>query len=153
MKNYNPILSIFKIILTFCILTFYVGCGTEDSTVDCMPRSNVNASYSLNLPQFVNLNIDQRYVVLDADGTNGSRGIILFNTGSQIRAYDRNAPHICPTANSTLVVVDDIIIECPEDGAQWMLRSGEPLNTQTNGRSPRQLYVERVGNDIFITSN
>ncbi|MGI9526461.1 MAG: hypothetical protein ACR2MS_05055 [Weeksellaceae bacterium] len=152
MKSFNSLLSAFMTFIIFCFLTFYTSCRNEDTVVNCVPPSYVEASYNLDLPLFANLRQTHGYVVLEPDGTNGSRGIIIVNTGSRFVAYDRNAPHICPSANSTLVVKDDIIIECPEDGAQWMLYKGEPLNEQTNGRTPRQFYVNLIGSDLIITN-
>lgn len=153
MLNKSSFNHLLKFIIIFCFLPFYMACSNEDTSIDCVPVSNVKASYDLNFPKFINLRIPQSYVVLDADGTNGSRGVILFNTGNnRFIAYDRNAPHICPTAKSSLIVKDDIIIECPEDGAQWILQTGQPLNDKTQGRSPRQFYVQVIGNSLMISN-
>ena len=139
---------------TFIILFFLgicISCSNDDSTVNCIPNVNVAAQYNLNLPSFSNLNYPNGYVTLPADGTNGSRGVIIVNTGNGYNAYDRNAPHLCPDSNTTIIVQEDIKIICPQDGAEWVLRTGQPLNDQTNGRTPRRFYTSLDGNILTIT--
>lgn len=128
-----------------------ISCNDDDSTVNCFPDVNVAAQYNLSLPSFANLNFPNGYVILEPDGTNGSRGMIIVNTGNGFNAYDRNAPHICPSDNTTLTVQDEIRIVCPADGAEWVLRTGQPLNDQTNGRSPRRFYTSVSGNILTVS--
>ena len=51
---------------------------------------------------------------------------MVRNNGG-FKVYDRNAPHICPDANTTLSVAENIKIVCPKDGAEWILLTGEPV--------------------------
>ena len=57
----------------------------------------------------------------------GTRGLILVKTGTGFKIYDRNAPHLCPDTNTTLIVQDRIKIVCPKDGAEWILQDGTPI--------------------------
>ena len=129
----------------------WLSCNPDDTTVDCLPQEHVAAQYNLNLPAYAILQYTGGYYVFPPDGTNGSRGVIVVNTGAGYRAYDRNAPHICPSNNSTLMVKEDIKLVCPADGAEWILRSGEPLNDQTQGRTPRRFYTQVEANILTIT--
>ena len=137
-------------LLTFFLSVICISCNEEDSNVNCIPNVNVSAQYNLGLPAYSDLNMPNGYVVLEPDGTNGSRGVIIVNTGTGYNAYDRNAPQLCPSANSTLMVEDDIKMVCPQDGAEWVLRSGQPLNDATQGRSPRKFYTQLNGNVLMI---
>lgn len=143
---------IFKFIfLTIFFSGICISCSDDDTTVNCIPNVNVAAQYNLSLPSFANISYPNGYVVLSPDGTNGSRGVIIVNTGSGYNAFDRNAPQICPGENTTLIVEDDIKIVCPEDGAEWVLRSGQPLNDATEGRTPRRFNTSVEGNILTIT--
>lgn len=123
----------------------------DEGFVSCLPRTEVNASYSLLMPYFANLYNPNGYVVLTPDGTNGTRGMIIINTGSGYRAYDRNAPHLCPDTHTTLQVENDMKLVCPADGAEWLLLTGAPLNDATQGRVPLQYRVTLVGTTLNIT--
>ena len=141
----------FPINFIFFISFICLSCNDDDTTVNCVPYFNVSAQYNLNLPAYSILNMPNAYIELDADGTNGNRGVIIVNTGNGFNAYDRNAPHICPSPTSTLIVRDDIKLFCPQDGADWVLRSGQPLNDETQGRTPRMFYTQLTGNILTIT--
>jgi len=151
MKHFKIHIFLKLIILTFFFSVICVSCSDEDTAVDCIPYVSVHAQYNLSLPFYSDLNMPNGYVELPPDGTNGSRGVIIVNTGNGFNAYDRNAPQICPSPNSTLVVEDDIKIVCPQDGAEWVLRSGQPLNDATQGRTPRRFYTQLDGYVLTIT--
>ena len=151
MKHFKNYININFIFLTFFFSVICMSCNDEDSTVSCIPIVNVSAQYNLSLPAYSDLNMPNGYVVLASDGTNGSRGVIIVNTGNGYNAYDRNAPHLCPSPESTLVVREDIKIVCLQDGAEWVLRSGQPLNDATQGRTPRKFYTHMSGNVLTIT--
>ena len=138
-----------KLIVILLIIISCGSCDSDQGRINCSPKSYVNAHYNLNLGQFAPLS-SVGYVVLDRDGTNGVSGLIIVNTGLNIFAYDRNAPHICPEPNTILQVVDDIKVVCPKDGAEWALNSGVPLNDATNGIPLYQYRVVREGNFISI---
>ncbi|AQY21314.1 hypothetical protein AB406_0354 [Riemerella anatipestifer] len=81
----------------------------------------------------------------------GTRGLILVRTGtSTFKAYDRNAPHICPASDTTLEVKDDIKIVCPKDGAEWILLMGQP--TKVSQVSPKTYftYYDAASNVLTI---
>lgn len=143
-KNY------LKLIIVSFLMICVSACNNDQGRSSCMPHSYVNARYSLNTPQLIPLQSPMGYVVLNPDGTNGGRGLILVNTGARFLAYDRNAPQICPTAKSTLEVVDGLRVVCPEDGAEWILNTGMPVNPATNGVPLYQYAVQREGNFILI---
>ena len=144
--------KIHKFILFFIFFScICISCSDDDTTVNCIPNVNVAAQYNLNLPSFLPLNYPNGYVQLPSDGTNGDRGVIIVNTGNGFLAFDRNAPHTCPAGNTTLEVRDDIRIVCPADGAEWALRNGQPLNDQTNGRTPRRFFTTIEGSILTLT--
>lgn len=142
--------TLLKYLIISFLIIYVSGCDNDQGRVTCMPRSYVNARYALNTPQMIPLQSPAGYVVLNPDGTNGGRGLIIVNTGARYLAFDRNAPHICPTAKSTLEVVDGLKVVCPEDGAEWMLNTGMPLKSETKGIPLYQYTVQQEGNFILI---
>ena len=67
----------------------------------------------------------------------GTRGLIVVNTGTGFKVYDRNAPHLCPDSNTTLEVQNNMKIVCPKDGAEWILTDGTPIK---NTNMPPKTY-------------
>lgn len=150
MKKYNLHKKAINIIALIIVSVIYTSCNDTQSSSSCMPKSSVSAAYNLNLPLYNTLLTPNSYVELSADGTNGGRGIIIVNTGSGYRAYDRNAPHICPTTNSTLTVENSSVVVCPEDDSQWLLLTGQPLNDTTDGYALYQYTVTQSGSYLYI---
>jgi len=113
------------LILTFSTLSI-LSCESREETVSCFPHQQVGVQIFLNLPRFQPLQHPGGWVYLDDPGS-GARGLIVIRTTTGFNVYDRNAPHLCPGPETTLEVKDDIKIICPQDGAEWMLLTGQPL--------------------------
>lgn len=122
------------------------SCNSDEGQLNCNPAYAISASININLPLYSELET-RGWTYVGGEGT-GTRGIIVVKTNSGYKAYDRNAPHICPTLNSTLEVVDDIKLYCEEDGAEWILLTGQPLHTAD--RAPRVYQAVRNGDIINI---
>ncbi len=103
-----------KVILVSVFAGLFQGCNSDDGTVSCVPNTIVNVSININLPLYSNLNNPGGWVYVEG-ATAGSRGLIVVRTASSFKAYDRNAPHICPGAETTLYVKNDISIVCDAD--------------------------------------
>lgn len=131
---------------------FCMSCSGDDGIINCIPREEVNARYNLSLPYYNTLNHPGGYHVFASDGTNGSKGIIVVNVGNSFKAYDRNAPHICPSSNTTLVVENGTKVICPSDSATWILTNGQPLNDATKGRPLIQYRTSKSGDDLMISN-
>ncbi len=130
------------------MLFFFVSCE-NDTQNDCVPRVSINRVLNLSLPLYSPLQNPGSWVYVDGEGA-GTRGLIVINRGGgRYAAYDRNAPHMCPTTNSTLVVVDDIKIYCPNDEAEWNLYTGEPIKIAN--RPPTTYLATMNGNNLIIT--
>lgn len=141
-------LRVFGFFVTVLILGILNGCSDDDGQKDCNRQYNIAASINVNLPLYNNLEIGSGWAPVDGEGT-GTNGLIVVKlTDGTYRAYDRNAPHICPTANSRLEVIDDIKLFCPEDGAEWILLTGQPIKIAD--RAPRIYQAVRTGNIIDI---
>lgn len=130
------------------LIGFTISCSDDDGQKSCNPAYAISASINVNLPLYSELET-RGWTYVGGEGT-GTRGIIVVKTTSGYKAYDRNAPHICPTPNSTLEVIDDIKLYCEEDGAEWILLTGEPILIAD--RSPRVYQAVRTG-DIINISN
>jgi nitrite reductase/ring-hydroxylating ferredoxin subunit len=127
MKKTFSIISFF-ILLTFSLLNVN-SCSSREDTVSCFPDTPINVTL---LPShYFNLQTQQwTYVEMDGAGT---RGLIVVKNGNTYRAYDRNAPHICP-GNDTTLNVEFPFVVCPKDNAKWNILDGGPLEV-----SPRAL--------------
>lgn len=146
MKFIKTILN--SVSFVFIILTL-LNCQSDDGTVSCVPSYTISKSINLSMPLYVNLNNPGGWIYLEGINT-GSRGLIVVNTGVGYKAYDRNAPHICPTGKSTIYVKDNLKMVCDEDGSEWILTTGQP--TKVANRSPRTFQVIANGNQLLITN-
>ena len=146
MKFIKTILN--NVFLLF-ILFGVTACKSDDGTVSCVPLSTVSRTINITLPLYYNLNNPGGWIYLDGINS-GTRGLIVVNVGNGYKVYDRNAPHICPTAKSTIDVVDNIKMYCEEDGSEWILTSGQPVKVAN--RSPRTYQAILSGQNLIITN-
>ena len=119
-------LKAFFILLIFSLLSLVISCESRTETVSCLPSQIINVQLNLNLPAYRNLNTMGGWIYIN-EQQSGTRGLIVVNTGTGFKVYDRNAPHLCPDANTTLEVQNNIKIVCPKDGAEWILQDGTPI--------------------------
>ena len=117
---------LFPILLIFSSLNLH-SCNSREETVSCFPNVPINVVLNLNLPAYYDLQSTNGYIYVNEQQC-GTRGLIVVKTTNGFKVYDRNAPHICPDNNTTLVVENNIKIVCPKDNASWILITGEPTN-------------------------
>ena len=120
------VLKAFFILLVFSLLSLVISCESRAETVSCFPSQIINVQLNLNLPAYAN-DLNTKGWIYINEQQSGTRGLILVKTGTGFKIYDRNAPHLCPDANTTLEVKDRIKIVCPKDGAEWILQDGTPI--------------------------
>ena len=125
MKIFSALKSFF-ILLIFSLLSLVISCESRAETVSCFPSQIINVQLYTSLPAYRNLNTMGGWIYINKQQS-GTRGLIVVNTGTGFKVYDRNAPHLCPDANTTLIVQNDIKIVCPKDGAEWILQDGTPI--------------------------
>ena len=147
MKFIKTILN--KSLILGLLFISILSCRTDEGTVSCVPTYTISRTINLNLPLYVNLNNPGGWIYLNGLNS-GTRGLIVVNTGVGFKAYDRNAPHICPTANTTIYVKDDLKMVCDEDGSEWILTSGQPIKVAN--RAPRTYQAILNGNQLIVTN-
>jgi len=129
-----------------------MSCNEDDGQKSCNPEYVISASININLPLYSELET-RGWTYVGGEGT-GTKGIVVVKlTNGSYKAYDRNAPHICPTPNSQLEVIDDSKLHCPEDGAEWILLTGGPIENEDGfapDRAPRVYAAVRTGSIINI---
>ena len=124
----------FLTILIFSALTIN-SCGSNNDTASCFPSSPISVTINLNNAAYYDLNYSGNWIYLNEQQC-GTRGLIVVNTGSGFKVFDRNAPHLCPDTNTTLEVKDNIAIICPKDNMKWML-NGTPESGGTTSLPPK----------------
>lgn len=145
-------LRVFWVLIMSLTIGFTNSCSDDDGQINCNPEYNVYASINLSLPLYSELQNPNGWAYIQGEGT-GTRGIIVVNTGQGFRAYDRNAPHICPNTNSTIEVRDGIRMYCPHDGAEWILLTGQPIENSEGfapNRTPRIYQTSFQGGILEI---
>ena len=128
-------ISFFTTSLLLIFSTLIINsCGNREETVSCFPEVPINVVINLNLPAYYELQNINGWIYLNQIES-GTRGLIIVRTTNGFKVFDRNAPHICPDNNTTLIVDSNIKIVCPKDGAEWILLTGEP--TKISQVSPK----------------
>ena len=120
------VLKAFFLLLVFSLLSLVISCESRAETVSCFPSQIINVQLNLNLPAYA-IDLNTKGWIYINEQQSGTRGLILVKTGTGFKIYDRNAPHLCPDANTTLEVKDNIKIVCPKDSAEWILQDGTPI--------------------------
>ena len=143
------VLKTFFILLIFSLLSLVISCESRAETVSCFPSQIINVQLNLNLPAYAN-DLNTKGWIYINEQQSGTRGLILVKTGTGFKVYDRNAPHLCPDANTTLEVQNNIKIVCPKDGAEWILQDGTPI--KGSGLPPKSYdysYNAATGNFLI----
>ena len=120
------VLKAFFILLVFSLLSLVISCESRAETVSCFPSQIINVQLNLTFPAYA-IDLNTKGWIYINEQQSGTRGLIVVNTGTGFKVYDRNAPHLCPDANTTLEVQNNIKIVCPKDGAEWILQDGTPI--------------------------
>lgn len=107
-----------------------IGCVFALGSWDCrrnndqVPLVNVDITINVNEPQFFDLSAVSGWVYV----TGGSRGIIVYrNSTNEFSAFDRHAPFNIDDACRVEVLEDNITIEDPCSGSQWLIIDGSLL--------------------------
>lgn len=139
------------LVLALIISTLFISnsCSSRDETVSCFPDVNINVVLNLNLPAYQNLQTVGGWIYVD-EQSSGTRGLIVVRTTNGFKIYDRNAPHICPDGNTTLMVENSIKIVCPKDGAEWILLTGEPIKISQLAPKTYSFTIDTISNTLFI---
>lgn len=128
--------AISSIALIFSLLIMS-SCREREETVRCFPDVPVSVVLNLNLPAYFNLQNVNGWIYVNEQQA-GTRGLIVVRTTNGFKVYDRNAPHLCPDNDTTLEVENGIRIICRQDGAEWILITGEPIkNAQISPKTYR----------------
>ena len=132
------VMKINNLFVFFIVYSIFssTACSSREDTVSCFPNEIINVQLNLTFPAYDNLNRMGGWIYIN-EQQSGTRGLIVVNTGTGFKVYDRNAPHLCPDSNTTLEVQNNMKIVCPKDGAEWILTDGTPIK---NTNMPPKTY-------------
>lgn len=132
--KFSSAISAIALIFSLLILS---SCREREETVRCFPDVPVNVILNLKLPAYYELQNVNGWIYVNEQQA-GTRGLIVVRTTNGFKIYDRNAPHLCPGNDTTLQIENGIRIVCPQDGAEWILITGEPIkNAQISPKTYR----------------
>ncbi len=110
-------------LLAVSILTFSCSKESEVNNNPYLPNYPVNELIDTNLPLYSALKFTGNYVTLTHQGA-GIRGIVVFNSGSGILAFDMACPNQALTDCSTLTI-SGVSAVCPCDNVSYSLFTGQ----------------------------
>ncbi len=110
-------------LLVVSILTFSCSKESEVKNNPYLPNYTVNELIDTNLPLYSTLKFTGNYVTLTHQGA-GIRGIVVFNSGSGILAFDMACPNQVLTDCSTLTI-SGVSAICPCDNVSYSLFTGQ----------------------------
>ncbi|NBL63789.1 hypothetical protein GV828_01095 [Flavobacterium sp. NST-5] len=138
--------------IAFLLLTIITLLSCEGDRVNrrnpYIPNYAVNLELNLSLPTYNTLQFTGNALLINT-GNSGLNGVIVFNTGNGIVAFDATCPNQIPTSCSRLEISIPHLI-CPCDGVQYNLYTGLP---NADLEYPLKQYrVTVAGNIIRITN-
>ncbi len=129
------------------------GCSKNDPKYNCnfLLDVGVNLTVNLNLPQYNQLLFPVNAVRVEGFG---NRGIILVRTNADsILAWDGADPSHTPSSCSSLTIVGlNAVCGC-EDGNEYSLITGTPLNDNPQPCTLKPYRVEAIGNNTYYVSD
>ena len=120
--------TLIPILLIFSILKILNSCGNREETTSCFPNQLISVQINISLPAYYPLQNIGGWVYI-SEQQSGTRGLIIYRaSATSFKIYDRNAPHICPSTDTTLEVENGSLVICKKDNAKWFLNSGAPAS-------------------------
>lgn len=138
-----------KLFLLFIITISFLGCSKDSfsNRNPYLPDYPFSININLNLPQYSNLRHPSTSVRVFGEGL-GTRGLIVFNTGSGYRAYDVACPNHELRDCSTMEL-QGVSAECLCDGLKYLLFTG----LSDGAEYPLKQYRVDVMGDVIKVSN
>jgi hypothetical protein len=157
--NPKKFASVFALFLIISILSINNSCSERNETVSCFPNSIISVTINLNSAHYFKLqNVGGWVYTLGEVGT-GTNGLIIYRATSGFMIYDRNAPHLCPDQEKTILEVDNggTFVSCPKDRAKWALFNGQRQQGEVvpsaDLKTYRNYYFNPSTNTLLIYNN
>jgi nitrite reductase/ring-hydroxylating ferredoxin subunit len=137
-----------KYLVFLLILPFTLSCdsGSINNNNPNIPNYSVNLPINLSLPQYSNLQFASNHVV---DYSQGARGIVIFNTGSNFVAFDLACPNQPYATCTAPMTISGINATCGCDDTVYSLFSGQSAGQQY----PMKQYRVDVNGGTLIVTN
>ena len=121
-------------LVSFCIIVSCTENEKDCTRLSCLPNPAVNIAVS---------NTGKSVI----ETTGGIDGIVIYQYGSTVKAYDFHDPNKCTTdSNSKLTLSNDRLFLISDDGEYFLLQTGLP----SRGISCRSLLQYNVGKNGLI---
>ncbi len=127
-------------VIFLCCILVTIGCG--DGGCNVIP----NVTFRTNINRGSHVNVYSPNGWSNASG--GVKGLIVYNTGDGLVAYDR-----CSTVNPeqrNQVEVEGLLIVDRVSGAKWLLMDGSP--THLTECSLRRYNVRKDGDNFYVSN-
>ncbi len=126
-----------------------ISCRSDQPLADCFPHSTVQVRLLLDHPSYQALQQLGGWVYV-AEQQSGTRGLIVVNTPQGFYVYDRNAPHLCPESNTTLMVENQTKVVCPKDQSEWNLINGQAISGTSTPLKRYRYQYETSTNTLIL---
>ena len=133
-----------KIFLLICTI-FILSCESDGTNQRC----DIINPVTINLanPEFINIQVPGGWSY--ANG--GPKGLVIYNFGSNYKAFSRECPSIT-NCSQKMNVVNDIKLVCPCDDAEFSILDGSPQTAGIN-ESVCEFKVVGTGSGVLNISN
>ena len=144
----------FKYHITLIISFSLLNCSNMnnyDRNCNFLSSIGIQISLNLNLAQYNGLNFSNQPVYVP---NVANAGIIVNNTGTGYVAFDAADPNI-PFGECSILVIEGIEAVSPVDCEQsnrYNLLTGQPMENPELRCSLKPYFVERIGNELFISN-
>lgn len=107
-------------VIFIALIFVLIGCKKDDNSA--IPLVSVDQYYNLDNPEFIHLKVDNGWTYVSG----GSRGIVIYRSNGEYRAFDRHCPYN-PSSSCGLVSVDVTNITGIDDccGSKFLMSTGQ----------------------------
>ena len=108
------------ILILFVSILSFLGCNKDDNST--IPLVAVDLYLNLSNPEFIHLKVDNGWTYVSG----GSRGIIVYRTNGQYKAFDRHCT-FNPSSSCGLVSIDVTNVTGKDDccGSMFLMSNGQ----------------------------
>lgn len=137
-----------KGLICFLLIICIISCNSSGSNNNCFPDNFVDVTVDLSLPEFIDLNVPGGWSYTNG----GLKGLVIFRSGNNFKAFDRRCPEQDQASCAAMEVENNIILKCSCDGNEYNSLNGSLLVGEGSCFA-KEYLVQQISSSVIRITN